>query len=370
MSDAAEELKKTPLNAAHHKLGAKMVPFVGWEMPVQYSGVIDEHMAVRTKAGLFDVSHMGEIIVTGSDALAFLQKVSSNNVAKLVPGKIQYTGLLYPQGTFVDDMLIYCFNEEHYFVVVNAANTDKDFAYMLENAEGDVKIENASDRYAQIAIQGPQALEILDPLCELELADMKYYWFGEGEVCGVEALVSRTGYTGEDGFEVYCLPDQAEKVWFAIMEAGKPYGLLPCGLAARDTLRLEAKMALYGNDIDETTTVLEADLGWILKFKRPVDFLGKEILLKQKKEGVARKLVGFEMLDRGIARHGYPVYVDGKEVGKVTSGSYAPFLKKNIGLAYLPIGSTEIGTEFEVDVRGRRLRARVVETPFYSRDKG
>ena len=363
------ELKKTPLNAAHHKLGAKMVPFVGWEMPVQYTGVIDEHIAVRTRAGLFDVSHMGEVIVTGPDALNFLQKISSNNVAKLVPGKIQYTGLLYPQGTFVDDMLIYCMSEEYYFVVVNAANTDKDFAFMQEHAEGNVTLDNASDRYAQIAVQGPKAYEIVSQLCDLDLTDMKYYWFGEGKVCGIESIVSRTGYTGEDGFEVYCAPDAAEGIWDAILVAGKPHGIAPCGLAARDTLRLEARMALYGNDIDDTTTVLEADLGWILKFKRPVDFHGKEVLLRQKEEGISRKLVGFEMVDKGIARHGYPVFVGGEEVGKVTSGSYAPYLKKNIGLAYLPIESTEIGTGFEVGVRNKRLRAVVVETPFYKREQ-
>lgn len=361
-------LKKTPLNSAHHKLGGKMVPFFGWEMPVQFSGVITEHMAARTAVGLFDVSHMGEIIVTGPDAQLFLQRVTSNNVAKLVPGKIQYTGLLYPQGTFVDDLLVYCHSDQHYFLVVNAANTDKDFQFLLEYVDGDVDVENASDRYAQIALQGRHAQRILDTLTGIDLSEMKYYWFAEGEVNGVPALVSRTGYTGEDGFEIYSAPEPAEGLWFKLLEAGKKYGLVPCGLAARDTLRLEATMALYGNDIDETTTILEADLAWILKFKKPVDFHGKEILLRQKKEGVSRKLVGFEMLDRAIARQGYPVYVEGKEVSKVTSGSFAPYLKKNIGLTYLPIEATEIGTEFEIELRGKRRLARVVETPFYKRE--
>lgn len=369
MNDFPQNLKRTPLYPAHEKLGAKMVPFVGWEMPVQYSGVIEEHMAVRRATGLFDVSHMGEIIVTGLDAQLLLQRVTSNNVAKLVPGRIHYTGLLYPQGTFVDDLLIYCVNEQEYFIVANAANVEKDFEFIRNYATGAVQVENASDRYAQIAVQGPGAQEILDPLADLDLAAIKYYWFDKGKVAGAEAIVSRTGYTGEDGFEVYINPRDAVNVWDSIYDAGQDFGLKPCGLAARDTLRLEAKMALYGNDIDETTTVLEADLGWILKLKKPVDFNGKDVLLKQKDEGVNRKLVGFEVVDRGIARHGYPVFWKSREVGHVNSGSFAPYLKKNIGLTYLPIDATGIGTEFEIGVRDRRLRARVVETPFYKREK-
>lgn len=369
MVNDSENLKKTPLHAAHVKLGAKMVPFVGWEMPVQYTGVIEEHNAVRTAAGLFDVSHMGEIIVTGPDAQHLLQRVTSNNIAKLKPGKIHYTGLLYPEGTFVDDLLIYCYSEEHYFVVANAANVDKDFAFIRDHMEGDVDVANASDEFAQIAIQGPKAEEILQKLTDLDLSEIAYYWFKEGEVDGKAALVSRTGYTGEDGFEVYCKPEYAEDIWNRIMDAGKGFGLKPAGLAARDTLRLEAKMSLYGNDIDETTTVLEADLGWILKLKKKVDFNGKEILKKQKEEGVSRKLVGFEMLERGIARNGYPVFIDGNEVGAVTSGTFSPFLQKTIGLTYLPIAHTETGTEFEIGVRNKRLRAVVVETPFYKREK-
>ncbi len=362
-------LKKTPLNAAHRKLGGKMVPFVGWEMPLQFSGVVAEHMAVRTAAGLFDVSHMGEIIVTGSEAQTFLQRISSNNVAKLVPGKIQYAGLLYPEGTLVDDLLIYCFDEDRYFTVVNAANYDKDCEFMREHADACVGVDCATERYAQIALQGPLAVEILRPLTSVDIDEMKYYRFVEGEVDGAPAIVSRTGYTGEDGFEIYTAPENAEPLWFKLIEAGEPHGLVPCGLAARDTLRLEAKLLLYGNDMDETTTVLEADLGKYLKFKKPLDFHGKELLLRQKKEGVERKLVGFEMVDRAIARHGYTVFVGGRQFGTVGSGSYAPFLKKNIGLTYLPIEATEVGTEFEIEVRGKRQRARVVETPFYKRER-
>lgn len=369
MSETQQNLRRTPLYPAHVKLGAKMVPFVGWEMPVQYSGVIEEHMAVRTAIGLFDVSHMGEIIVTGPDAQLLLQRVTSNNVEKLAPGRIHYTGLLYPQGTFVDDLLIYCVNDQEYFIVANAANVDKDYEFIRNHAKGSVNVENASDHYAQIALQGPKAEEILNPLTDLDLAEIKYYWFDKGKMAGADAIVSRTGYTGEDGFEVYVAPEDALKVWETIYVAGRDFGVKPCGLAARDTLRLEAKMALYGNDIDDTTTVLEADLGWILKLKKPVEFNGKEVLLKQKNEGVNRKLVGFEVVDRGIARHGYPVFWNGREVGQVSSGSFAPYLKKNIGLTYLPIDAIEIGTEFEIGVRDRRLRARVVETPFYKREK-
>lgn len=362
-------IKKTALHPAHLAEKAKMVPFAGWEMPVQYSGVIDEHNAVRAAAGLFDVSHMGEIMVTGPDARELLLKVTSNNVAKLKEGQIHYTGLMTEEATFVDDLLIYCYNPEKYFIVANAANVDKDFDFIQRYAQGDVKVSNESEKWSQIAIQGRQAQGILQQITDVDLEEIKYYWFAEGGVLGTACIVSRTGYTGEDGFEVYCPNDAAVEIWNALMEKGRPEGLMPAGLAARDTLRLEAKMALYGNDIDDTVTPYEADLGWIVKLKKKIDtFNGKEILLHQKKEGTGRKLVGFEVLDKGIARHGYPVFINGEEVGTVTSGTFAPYLKKNIGLTYLPIESTEIGTEFEIGVRKRRLRARVVETPFYKRD--
>ncbi|MBN2134972.1 MAG: glycine cleavage system aminomethyltransferase GcvT [Acidobacteria bacterium] len=364
-----ENIKKTPLNSEHRKHGGRLVPFAGFEMPVQYAGVIEEHMAVRTAAGIFDVSHMGEIEVKGPDALPYLQKISSNNVAKLADGQIHYTALTYTNGTFVDDMLIYKYDENHYLLVVNASNTDKDFAWCQKNTDGfDVKVTNLSDKYAQIAIQGPKAQAILTPLTDVDLDAIKYYWFTEGKVEGAECIVSRTGYTGEDGFEVYCKPEDAVKIWQAMMKEGEKYGLQPAGLGARDTLRLEAKMALYGNDIDDTTTVLEADLGWICKLKKG-DFNGRDVLLKQKEEGLKRMLVGFEMVDKGIARHGYPVVDNGKEIGYISSGSFAPYLKRNIGLAYLPIELTEIGTEFKVGIRGKELKAKVVETPFYKREK-
>jgi aminomethyltransferase len=362
-------LKKTPLSEEHRRLGAKMVPFVGWDMPVQYSGVIDEHIAVRTAAGLFDVSHMGEIEVKGKQALDYLQKITTNDVSSLAEGQIHYSGLTYPEGTFVDDLLVYKFNNDHYLLVVNASNTDKDFDWCIKNKTGfDVEVVNRSSEYAQIALQGPESVKILQPHTNLNLSEMKYYWFAMGKVNGVECIVSRTGYTGEDGFEVYCKLADTVGIWKAMMTEGGKYGIKPAGLGARDTLRLEAKMALYGNDIDNTTTVLEASLGWILKLEKG-DFNGKQALLKQKEQGLARKLVGFEMVDKGIARHGYDVVKDGKKIGYISSGSYAPFLKKNIGLAYLPIDMNEIGTEFNVDIRGKNHRAVVVKTPFYKRQK-
>jgi len=363
-----ENIRKTALHPVHQEEGGKLVPFAGWEMPVQYSGVIDEHNAVRTAAGIFDVSHMGEIMVTGPGAKELLLKITSNNVGRLKPGQVHYTGLLTEQATFVDDLLIYCYSPEKYFIVANAANVDKDFEFIKGYAGDDVSVVNQSDQWSQIAIQGPKAEAILQQLTDSSLKDIQYYWFVDGQVDGHSAIISRTGYTGEDGFEVYCDNESAPAIWRKLREAGKEHGLIPAGLAARDTLRLEAKMALYGNDIDETITPYEADLGWIVKLKKKVDtFNGKDILINQKQNGTSRKLVGFEVLDRGIARNGYPVFLDGAEVGIVTSGSFAPYLKKNIGLTYLPAESAEIGTEIEVGVRNRRLRAKIVETPFYKR---
>lgn len=362
-------LKKTPLNEEHRRLGAKMVPFVGWDMPVQYTGVIDEHIAVRTAAGIFDVSHMGEIEVKGKDALNYLQKITTNDVSSLAEGQIHYSGLIYPEGTFVDDLLVYKFKNDHYLLVVNASNKDKDFDWCLKNKSGfDVEVIDRSPEYGQIALQGPEAEKILQPLTDVKLSDIKYYWFTTGKVNGAECIVSRTGYTGEDGFEVYCGLGDAVGIWKAMMKEGAKYGIKPAGLGARDTLRLEAKMALYGNDIDNTTTVLEAGLGWILKLDKG-EFNGKDALIKQKEQGLKRKLVGFEMVDKGIARHGYDVVKDGRKIGYVSSGSYAPFLKKNIGLAYLPAEMTEIGTEFQIDIRGKNHKAVVVKTPFYKRQK-
>jgi aminomethyltransferase len=363
-------LRQTPLNRAHRSLGARMVEFVGWDMPVEYSGIADEHMAVRTRAGLFDVSHMGQIEIAGADALAAVNHISSNDASRLSVGQAHYAGLLTPQGTFVDDMLVYRFSDVHFLLVVNASNVDKDFAWIAEQVTrfSDAVAVNTSSRYALIAAQGPEALGIVQTLTSVDLAAIKYYWFATGEVAGVRATISRTGYTGEDGFEVFVPPAQAERVWNALLDAGKPAGLIPCGLGARDTLRLEAAMRLYGNDIDDTTTVLEADLGWIVGWKKG-DFNGSDVLRRQKAEGVSRKLAGFEVLDRGIARHGHDVFVGGRKAGYVTSGTQTPYTRKAIGMAYLPVASTEPGTEFEIDVRGRRLRARVVPLPFYKRSR-
>ena len=363
-------LKKTPLNARHRASGAKMVPFGGWDMPVEYSGLSNEHAAVRTRAGIFDVSHMGEIEIAGKDALAAVQRISSNDASKLAVGQAQYSGLLTPQGTFVDDLLVYRLGPAHFLLVVNAGNIPKDYAWIAEHVQGvgDAVAVDSSSRYALIAVQGPEALNVLQPLTGVDLAGIKYYWFGHGEVANVRATVSRTGYTGEDGFEIFVPPAQADKVWLALLESGKAVDVIPCGLGARDTLRLEAAMRLHGNDIDQTTTPLEADLGWMVGWNKG-DFLGGEVLRQQKSAGVSRKLVGFEMLERGIARQGHDAYVGDRAAGCVTSGTQTPFLKKAIGLAYLPVEHTAPGTEFDVDIRGRRTRAAVVPIPFYKRKK-
>jgi len=372
MTDSASApLKKTPLHAAHVALGARMVPFGGWDMPVEYSGITAEHMAVRTAAGLFDVSHMGEVEIAGKGALEAVQHITSNDVAKLQVGQIQYSGLTTPQGTFVDDLLVYRFGPSHYLLVINAGNIDKDVPWITARAKEvspDVGIVNSSDRYALIAVQGPKAQEILQTLTAIDLPAIKYYWFAHGEIAGVRGTVSRTGYTGEDGFEVMIPPAMAAKVWDALLQAGKPHGMIPAGLGARDTLRLEAGMRLYGNDMDETTTVVEADLGWIVGWKKE-EFLGHDVLKRQKAEGAPRKLVGFEMLERAIGRHGYDVYIGGGKAGVVTSGTQTPFLKKAIGMAYVPADKTSPGTDLEIDIRGRRAKAAIIPMPFYKRAK-
>ena len=371
MEQAADApLKKTPLNARHRASGAKMVPFGGWDMPVEYSGLSAEHNAVRTSVGLFDVSHMGEIEIAGKDALAAVQRISSNDAARLHVGQAQYSGLLSSRGTFVDDLLVYRLAPSHFMLVVNAGNIPTDYAWIAEHIQGvgDAVAVDSSSRYALIAVQGPNALRVLQPLTGIDLGSLKYYWFGHGEVAGIRATVSRTGYTGEDGFEVFVPPQSADRLWLALVDAGKAYDLLPCGLGARDTLRLEASMRLHGNDIDDTTTALEADLGWIVGWKKD-DFIGATALRQQKASGLTRKIVGFEMLERGIGRHGYDAYVGGVRVGQVTSGTQTPFLKKALGMAYLPTEHTAVDTEFEIDIRGRRTRARVVPMPFYKRQQ-
>jgi aminomethyltransferase len=360
-------LKTTPLNARHRASGAKMVPFGGWDMPVEYSGITAEHMAVRERAGLFDVSHMGEIEIAGKDALAAVQRISCNDASKLQQGQAQLSGLLTSSGTFVDDLLVYRLANQHFLLIVNASHIARDYAYIVEHVSPfAAAVVDASSRYALLAVQGPRALEVLQPLTGVELAAIKYYWFAHGEVANVRATISRTGYTGEDGFEILVPPQSADRLWQAILEAGASVDLIPCGLGARDTLRLEAGMRLHGNDIDETTTVLEAGLGWTIGWTKG-DFIGAEALRKQKESGVTRKLVGFEMVDRGIARPGYDLYVGETKAGRVTSGTQTPYLKKAIGMAYLPVTHAAAGTEFDVDVRGRRTRAIVVPLPFYKR---
>jgi len=361
--------RRTPLHDRHLQLGARMVPFAGWDMPVQYSGLVDEHMAVRTKAGVFDVSHMGEARIRGPQACEFLQYVTCNNVAKLKTGRAQYTGLMTPEGCFHDDLLIYRLADDDFLLVLNAANAAKDLAWLGDHVSRfDARLEDESDAWALVALQGPAAAAILEPIAEAPVAELAYYGFAHVAVAGVQTLVSRTGYTGEDGFELYIPTAGAGTVWDALIERGAGHGLLPTGLGARDTLRLEAAMALYGNDIDDTTTALEAGLGWIVKLKKG-DFIGRDALLLQKAEGLSRRLVGFEMEGRMIARAGYDACADGKPIGRVTSGSPAPFLDRRIGMAYLSVGMTEVGTAFAVDVRGRPQAARVVERPFYKRDK-
>ena len=364
-----DSLKLTPLHDVHVTAGARMVDFGGWHMPVQYTGVIDEHRAVRTRAGLFDVSHMGEARVRGAQALDYLQYLTCNNVARLESGVAQYTALMTPQGTFVDDLLVYKLEEQDYLLVLNASNTTKDLAWMHKRAAPfEVEVEDESGQWAQLALQGPQSTAILKQLTSADVGGLKYFRFVVDRVADVECIISRTGYTGEDGFELYAPPTDAMRLWYALLGAGAPEGIVPVGLGARDTLRLEAKMTLYGNDIDETTTVLEADLGWIVKLKKG-DFIGREVLARQARDGVPRRLAGFEVEGRAIARHGFPVFKADREVGRVTSGSFAPFLKRSIGLAYLPPVLSEPGSEFEVGIRGRREPARVVPTPFYKRDR-
>ncbi len=364
------DLRKTPLNAIHRESGARMVPFGGWDMPVEYSGLIAEHMAVRSAAGLFDVSHMGQLEVEGEGALAFLQRTTANDVAKLVDGQAQYSALPMPSGCPVDDVIVYRRSERRFLLVVNAANVEKDWQWLLAQSPSRCGLHNLSDQYALLALQGPKAQAILQPLTSLALGTIGFYHFAEAEVAGGAAIVARTGYTGEDGFELFLAPERAPAVWRRLVEAGAPEGLLPAGLGARDTLRLEAKMMLYGNDMDETTTLVEAGLGWIVSLADAKgEFNGRAVLARQKTGGAPRKLVGFEMTGRGIARHGYPVFVDGEGSGRVTSGSFAPFLKKSIGLCYVPIVRAATGMPLEVEIRGARVPARIVPTPFYKRPR-
>ncbi len=370
METAAGTLLKTPLYGAHRALGAKMIAFGDWEMPVEYSGLIAEHLAVRQAAGLFDVSHMGEFSVKGPGALAFLQRVASNDAGKLADFQAQYSALPLPSGAPADDIILYRRAADSFLMIVNASNREKDLEWLRSQQPTDCALSDVSDNYALLALQGPKAAQILAALTTTDLDAIGYYHFADGSVGGVAATIARTGYTGEDGFELLLPAQAAESVFTAIVAAGKPHGLLPAGLGARDTLRLEAKMCLYGNDIDETTTLIEAGLGWSVSVDGARgDYPGRAVLAAQKQDGPPRKLVGFEVVGRGIARHGYPVFHKGAPHGEVTSGSYAPFLQKNVGLCYLPAAIAMSGTEIDIDVRGRRVAARVVPTPFYKRPR-
>jgi aminomethyltransferase len=345
-----------------------MVDFGGWDMPVQYAGIIEEHHTVRRSVGIFDVSHMGEIDIHGPEAARLTDFATTNAVQKLKTGQAQYTGLLYDHGGFVDDILVQKVADDHYFLCVNASNQEKDFEHIRSLNRFDAEVEFSSDRYAQIAIQGPQARATLQKLSPTELSSIKYYWFADGEVCGTPARIAHTGYTGEDGFEIYIPPTEAERIWGELMRAGAEFGIRPCGLGARNTLRLEAKMALYGHEIDASISPLEADLGRIVKFDKG-EFNGRDALLKQREAGVSRKLVGFEMRGRGIARDGYEVQLEGAPAGWVTSGSPSPTLGKNIGLCYLPASQAEPGRALQIVIRNQPVDAVTVETPFYKRAK-
>ena len=368
--------RKTALNAVHRQMGARMVEFNGWDMPVEYpssGGIIAEHMAVRTGVGIFDVSHMGDIRLAGPGALAAVQHISMNDASRLAVGQAQYSALLYPQGTFVDDVIVHRLGEHEYLLVINAGTREKDFSWVSDNTRDfNRKVENLSDEFTQIAIQGPKGLNLLQKLTDADLSALKFYWVTRGKVCGLKSvLIARTGYTGEDGFEIYIPADEATSagVWNEILEAGKEFGVLPCGLGARNTLRLEAKLPLYGHEISDTINVWEAGLDRFCKMEKP-DFIGRVALEKAKATGLQRTLVGLEMIERGIARDGYKVLDDsGREIGYVTSGSPAPFLKKNIALAYVPPRFSDAGSTVKVEVRGQGVKAQVVPTPFYKRPK-
>jgi aminomethyltransferase len=374
MTQPTARLKATALHTVHRRMGAKMVDFGGWEMPLQYSGILEEHRAVRANVGVFDVSHMGEIVIHGLDAGALTDYVSTNAVAKLQIGQAHYAGLLYGHGGFVDDILVHKIAGDHYFLCVNASNQEKDYEHIaganrLQAANRfQAKVDLASVRYTQLAIQGPRALQTLQKLTTADLAAIGYYHFIDSAVAGTRALIARTGYTGEDGFEIYFAPEHSERVWSQILDAGQEFGIKPCGLGARNTLRLEAGMALYGHEIHATITPFEAGLDWIVKLDKG-DFIGRTALVRQKEQGVTRKLAGFEMTGRGIGRDDYEVFLDGTPAGWVSSGGPSPTLNKNIGMCYLPAGRSKPGQRIQIAIRNQLVEAVTIPAPFYKRIK-
>jgi aminomethyltransferase len=376
VSATTPTIRKTALNAVHRQTGAKMVDFNGWDMPVEYpsaGGIIAEHNAVRNGVGIFDVSHMGDIRLQGPEALKAVQHISMNDASRLAIGQAQYSALLYPQGTFVDDVIVHRLGEDDYLLVINAGTREKDFNWVRDNTrQFACKVENLSDDFTQIAIQGPKGVNLLQKLTDANLSAVKFYWVTRGTVCGLKnTLIARTGYTAEDGFEIYVPADETTSamVWNQVLEAGKEFGVIPCGLGARNTLRLEGALSLYGHEISDTINVWEAGLDRFCKMEKP-DFIGRAALEKTKAAGPKRTLIGLEMIERGIARDGYKVFDDsGREIGYVTSGSYAPFLKKNIALAYVPPEFAVVGSHVKVECRSQGVKAQIVPTPFYKRPK-
>jgi len=363
MTQPDSVLKRTPLHAAHVRLGARMIPFGGWDMPVQYSGIVEEHRAVRNAVGCFDVSHMGEFEFRGPDAARALQRLTTNDVSSLEVGQVQYSLLCYEDGGIVDDLTLYRLTDDHYMMTVNASNIDKDWAWVSRHLDGRVEARNVSAETGLIAVQGPHAERLVGRLADVDVPAIGYYHFRQGRVAGVAGIISRTGYTGEDGFELYLPASGTETVWTRLLDEGKEDGVTPIGLGARDTLRLEMKYALYGNDIDQTTNPLEAGLGWVVKPAKG-GFVGRDAIERVRAAGLARRLVGFEMVERAVARHGYPILHDGASVGVVTSGSYGPSVDKYIGIGYVPAALAPVGSTIAVEVRGRGQAARVVKTPF------
>lgn len=360
--------RKTPLFEEHEKLGARIVDFAGWLMPVQYTGVIDEHKAVREAAGIFDVSHMGQIEINGSGASAFVQSLTTNDISKMTDGRAQYSIFCNERGTVIDDIIVYRFSNTRYIIVVNASNAAKDYAWCKKHERPDALVSDKSDDYALLALQGPKAATLLSKLTDMDLAKIGTYYFAIGSVAGKkDVIIARTGYTGEDGFELFTKPSDAGFIWQTILEHGRPLGVKPAGLGARDTLRMEMKYSLYGHEITEETNPIESGLSWVVKLDTPDDFVGKKALIEVKAKGVTRKLVGFKMIDKGIPRQGYPIVIDGKVSGIVTSGTMSPSLGEPIGIGFVPVGKEKIGGAISIDIRGQTRQAVIVETPFYKR---